>query len=89
LINQIHTAHYHFDIEVKSGEIVAVKEIFIDAKLVDGTVVKVSGDSLVEGAKVVVVTADAEVPAPDAIHELEDGTKIETKDGVITKVIEV
>ena len=78
-----------FEIEVKSGEIVAVKEIFVDAKLVDGTVVKVSGDGLVEGAKVVVVTADAEVPAPDGTHELEDGSKIETKDGVIVKVEEV
>jgi len=78
----------NFDIEVVSGEITTVKEIFIDAKLVDGTVVKVGGDSLVEGAKVLVVTADAEIPAPDGLHELEDGTKIETKDGVIVKVEE-
>ena len=78
----------NFNIEVVSGEIVTVKEIFIDAKLVDGTVVKVAGDGLVEGAKVVVVTGDSEVPAPDATHELEDGTKIETKDGVIVKVME-
>ena len=66
-----------------------VKEIFIDAKLIDGTAIKVEGDSLLEGAKVVVVTADAEVPAPDGVHELEDGTKVETKDGVIVKVEEV
>ena len=79
----------NFEIEVSEGKIVAVKEIFVEAKLVDGTVVKVEGDSLVEGAKVVVVTADAEVPAPDGIHELEDGTKVETKDGVIVKVEEV
>ena len=79
----------NFDIEVVEGEIKSVKEIFVDAKLVDGTVVKVAGDSLVEGAKVVVVTADAEIPAPDGVHELEDGTKLETKDGVIVKVEEV
>ena len=79
----------NFDIEVKAGEITTVKEIFVDAKLVDGTVIKVSGDSVVEGAKVVVVTADAEIPAPDAVHELEDGTKVETKDGVIVQVEEV
>jgi hypothetical protein len=78
----------NFEIMVKSGEIKSVKEIFIDAKLVDGTVVKVEGDSLVEGAKVVVVTADAEVPAPDGVHELEDGTKVETKDGIIARVEE-
>ena len=79
----------NFEIEVASGEIKSVKEIFVDAKLVDGTVIKVSGDSVAEGAKVVVVTADAEVPAPDGTHELEDGTKVETKDGVIVKVEEV
>ena len=79
----------NFDIEVVDGEIKSVKEIFVDAKLVDGTVVKVAGDSLVEGAKVVVVTADAEIPAPDGVHELEDGTKLETKDGIIVKVEEV
>jgi hypothetical protein len=64
-------------------------EKFLDAKLADGTPIKVEGDQLVPGAKVVVVTADAEVPAPDAIHELEDGTKVETKDGVIVLVQEV
>jgi hypothetical protein len=79
----------NFEIEVAEGEIKSVKEIFIDAKLVDGTVIKVEGDSLMEGAKVVVVTADAEVPAPDGTHELEDGTKVETKDGVIVMVQEV
>lgn len=79
----------NFEIEVAEGEIKSVKEIFVDAKLVDGTQIKVEGDSLMEGAKVVVVTADAEVPAPDGTHELEDGTKVETKDGVIVKVMEV
>ena len=78
----------NFEIEVENGEIKSVKEIFVDAKLADGTVIKVEGDSLVEGAKVVVVTEDAEVPAPDGVHELEDGSKVETKDGVIVKVEE-
>jgi hypothetical protein len=79
----------NFEIEVKDGKIETVKEVFLDAKLVDGTVVKVEGDSLAEGSKVVVVTADAEIPAPDGVHELEDGTKIETKDGIIAKIEEV
>ena len=78
----------NFSIEVANGEIKSVRQIFIDAKLVDGTVVKVEGDSLVEGAKVLVVTADAEIPAPDGLHELADGTKIETKDGIIASVME-
>ena len=79
----------NFEIEVAEGEIKSVKEIFVDAKLVDGTVIKVEGETLAEGAKVVVVTADAELPAPDGVHELEDGTKVETKDGVIVMVQEI
>jgi len=79
----------NFEIEVKDGSIKAVKEIFLDAKLADGTVIKVEGDSLVEGAKVIVVTPDAEIPAPDGVHELEDGTKVETKEGIIAKIEEV
>ncbi len=79
----------NFEIEVKEGEIVSVKEIFVDAKLVDGTVVKVEGDEVVEGAAVKVVTEDAELPAPDGVHELEGGMKIETKEGVIVKIEEV
>lgn len=79
----------NFEIEVSEGKISTVKEIFVDAKLVDGTVIKVEGDSLVEGAKVLVITEDAEIPAPDGVHELEDGTKVETKDGIIAKIEEV
>jgi len=76
----------NFEVEVKEGEIVSVKEIFVDAKLVDGTPIKVEGEEVIEGAKVVVVTEEAEIPAPDGVHELEDGSKVETKDGVIVKV---
>lgn len=79
----------NFEIEVKDGLIKKVKQIFLDAKLADGTVIKVEGDSLAEGAKVVVVTEDAEIPAPDGVHELEDGTKVETKDGIIAKIEEI
>ena len=78
----------NFNIEVEDGEIKSVKEIFLSAKLVDGTEIKVEGEELVPGAKVVVVTPDAEVPAPDGKHELEDKTKVETKDGVIVSVEE-
>jgi hypothetical protein len=63
-----------------------VKEIFLDAKLIDGTAIKVSGDGLVEGAKVVVITEEGEIPAPDGVHELEDGTKVETAEGLISKI---
>lgn len=36
-----------------------------------------------------VVTEEGEIPAPDGVHELEDGTKVETKEGVIAKIEEV
>lgn len=78
----------NFELEVAESQIVSVKEIFVDAKLVDGTAIKVSGDGLVEGAKVSVVTEEGEIPAPDGIHELEDGTKVETKEGIIAKIEE-
>lgn len=78
----------NFEIEVEDGTIKSVKEIFVDAKLVDGTQIKVEGEGLMEGAKVVVVTEEGEIPAPDGVHELEDGTKVETKEGVIARIEE-
>ena len=78
----------NFEIKVKDGEIKSVKQIFVDAKLVDGTQIKVEGDAVVEGAKVVVVTEEGEIPAPDGVHELEGGMKVETKEGVIARIEE-
>jgi hypothetical protein len=79
----------NFELEVAESQIVSVKELFVDAKLVDGTAIKVSGEGLVEGAKVMVVTEEGEIPAPDGVHELEDGTKVETKEGLIIKIEEM
>jgi hypothetical protein len=73
---------------LKNEETEIVKEIFLDAKLVDGTAIKVEGDSLVDGAKVVVVTEEGEIPAPDGVHEIEGGTKVETKEGLIVRIEE-
>jgi hypothetical protein len=78
----------NFELEVAESQIVSVKEIFVDAKLVDGTAIKVSGEGLVEGAKVMVVTEEGEIPAPDGVHELEGGMKVETKEGLIVKIEE-
>ena len=86
LENGVYRLKENFEIEVKDGELVAVKEIFLDAKLADGTQIKVEGDSLVEGAKVVVITEQGEVPAPDGVHELEDGSKVQTIDGIIAMI---
>ena len=79
----------NFEIEVKDGTIKSVKQIFVDAKLIDGTKIKVEGEDLLEGAKVVVVTEEGEIPAPDGVHELEGGMKVETKEGIITRIEQV
>jgi len=80
----------NFEIEVSNGEITAVKEIFVEAKLKDGTIVKVEGEGLAEGAAVKVITEDMPdgIAAPDGLHMLEDGTEIETKEGLITSIKE-
>jgi hypothetical protein len=79
----------NFEVSVKNGVITSVKELFIDAKLIDGTEIKVEGDSLVQGAKVFVKTAEGEIVAPDGTHELSDGTKVRTVGGVIEQIDEV
>jgi len=78
----------NFNVDVKDGIISTVKEIFLEAKLKDGTIVKVEGEELLEGAKVVVVTEQGELAAPDKVHELESGVKVQTVGGVIVKVEE-
>jgi hypothetical protein len=57
-----------------------------DAKLVDGTIVQWEGE-LAEGTAIMVVAEDGNtIPAPDSVHELEDGTKITTVGGLITAI---
>lgn len=60
-------------------------EKFNSAKLADGTEVMWDGD-LTEGAAIMVVTDGNQMPAPDAVHELEDGTKITTVGGLVTAI---
>jgi hypothetical protein len=81
----------NFEISVENGVITSVRELFIDAKLIDGTKVKVEGEALVEGAKVYVITEEYPdgIMAPNGTHELDgDGTKVTTVDGVITAIEE-
>lgn len=75
-----------FQIEVLDGKITVVKEIFVDATLKDGTQVKATGKGLEVGGKIFVVKDGTELPAPDATHELSDGTKVTTKDGEIVTI---
>lgn len=56
------------------------------AKLIDGTEIRVEGEELIEGAAIYVVTEEGDIPAPDGVHELEDGTKVETKDGMVASI---
>lgn len=66
-----------------------VEETFGSLKDVNGAfTIKFPGDSLQVGDKVTVVTAeDQEMDAPDGEHELEDGTKIVTKDSVVEEIM--
>lgn len=72
--------------ETVSEEI--TEETFGELKDINGAfTIKFPGDSLQIGDKVTVVTAEGqEMDAPDGTHELEDGTKIVTKDSVVEKI---
>ena len=59
--------------------------VFGEGTLVDGTIVKWEGD-LIEGAALIVVMPEGEVAAPDGIHELADGTIIETAGGLVVNI---
>ena len=61
---------------------------FGELTLVDGTVIKYEGDAPMEGAPLIVVTPEGEVPAPDGVHETDSGLLISTQDGVIVSIEE-
>ena len=58
---------------------------FGEATLVDGTIVKWEGE-LAEGTALIVVLPEGEVAAPDGIHEVSDGTIIETAGGLVVNI---
>jgi hypothetical protein len=66
-------------------EVVAEEKTFGEAALVDGTIVKWEGE-LMEGTALVVVLPEGEVAAPDGIHEVSDGTIIETAGGLVVNI---
>jgi exonuclease VII small subunit len=59
---------------------------FATATLTDGTIISWEGD-LAVGTAIMVQTADGDIPAPDATHELEDGTLVTTVGGVVTEIV--
>jgi hypothetical protein len=66
-------------------EVVAEEKNFGEAALVDGTIVKWEGE-LMEGTALTVVLPEGEVAAPDGIHEVSDGTIIETAGGLVVNI---
>lgn len=61
-------------------------ENFNDAKLADGTLIQWEGE-LGEGTAIMVIDTDGNTtPAPDATHELSDGTQVTTVGGLVTKI---
>ena len=61
-------------------------ENFNDAKLADGTIIQWEGE-LGEGTAIMVIDTDGNTtPAPDAIHQLEDGTEVYTVGGLVTRI---
>lgn len=61
---------------------------FMNAVLKDGTKIYYDGEMPMEGMPLWVIPSDGgdPIPAPDAIHTLEDGSQIQTEKGVIVAV---
>jgi hypothetical protein len=57
------------------------------ATLTDGTVISYDGE-LAVGTAIFVQTAEGDIPAPDATHEVEGGLLVTTVDGIVTEIVE-
>ena len=57
------------------------------AVLTDGTVIKWDG-SLAVGTAIMVETAEGDIAAPDATHEVEGGMLVTTVGGIVTEIVE-
>ena len=80
VINTLKSVFADVETEVATEEVT-----FGEATLVDGTIVKWEGE-LIEGTALVVVMPEGEVAAPDGIHEISDGTIIETAGGLVVNI---
>jgi len=68
-----------------SDEPVAVE--LATATLTDGTIIEWEGE-LAVGTAVFVQTAEGNIPAPDATHEVEGGLLVTTVGGLVTEMVE-
>ena len=68
-----------------SDEPVAVE--LATATLTDGTVITYEGELMV-GTAIFVQTAEGDIPAPDATHEVEGGLLVTTVGGLVTEIVE-
>lgn len=68
-----------------SDEPVAVE--LATATLTDGTIIEWEGE-LAVGTAVFVQTAEGNIPAPDATHEVEGGMLVTTVGGLVTEMVE-
>lgn len=57
------------------------------AVLTDGTVIKWDG-TLAVGTMIMVETAEGDIAAPDATHEVEGGLLVTTVGGIVTEIVE-
>jgi len=62
------------------------KAEFATATLTDGTIITWEGE-LAIGTAIMVQTEEGMIPAPDATHEVEDGTLVTTLGGVVTEIV--
>jgi hypothetical protein len=64
-----------------------IKVEMATATLTDGTVIVYDGE-LAIGTAIFVQTAEGDIAAPDATHELENGTLVTTVAGLVTEIVE-
>ena len=64
-----------------------VKVEMATATLTDGTIIEWEGE-LAVGTAIFVQTAEGNIPAPDATHEVEGGLLVTTEGGFVTEIVE-
>jgi hypothetical protein len=69
------------------AEVKKEEKMMGEGKLKDGTMI--TYDELKVGYPIMVVTDQGTNPAPDGTHELENGTKVTTVNGLITEIVPV